>query len=423
MGGVADPLRVRMSGPVVEFRADLVRELQSLGYATTTSAGLMRLAAHLSRWLEASRLGLADLTCSVIDAFVVERRRSHVNLVSAQGLDPILGYLRRVGAVPALVPVLMTTAAQLALAGFAEHLTCERGLSSPVAAAYAHWVRPFVEQQLCPPGCRAPRDVTAGELVAFLARTLPVLSGKSAQMTATALRSMLRFGLAQGWLSRDLRAAVPPVAQWRLSGLPRPLTPAQVLALLQACDPTSPVGSRDRAVIVLMRRLALRSAEVAALRLEDVDWVGGTVLVRGKGGRLDRMPLPADVGEALVSYLRDGRPVTRQRTVFVRAVAPFTPLGSSSVSCIVGRAARRAGMGTVHGHRLRHTAASETLNAGAGLDEVAQLLRHDGVASTVIYAKVDRTRLTALARPWPGEPVASEQPAPGQDLSGRGGAR
>ncbi len=176
-------------------------------------------------------------------------------------------------------------------------------------------------------------------------------------------------------------------------------------------------------MIVLMRRLALRSAEVAALRLEDVDWVGGTVLVRGKGGRLDRMPLPVDVGEALVSYLRDGRPATRERTVFVRAVAPFTPLGSSSVSCIVGRAARRAGLGTVHGHRLRHTAASETLNAGAGLDEVAQLLRHDGVASTVIYAKVDRTRLTALVRSWPGAPAAAEQPAPGQDLSGRGGSR
>jgi integrase/recombinase XerD len=423
MKSASDPSRVRMSGPVVEFMDGLVRELQRLGYATTTSTELMRLAAHLSRWLEASRLGLVDLTSPVIDAFVAERRKSYVKLASAQGLDPILGYLRRVGAVPAPRPVLPTTTAQVTLAGFAEHLRCERGLSSPVVAAYAHWVRPFVEQQLCPPGCQAPRDVTAGELVAFLAQTLPALSGKSAQMTATALRSMLRFGHAQGWLSRDLRGAVPPVAQWRLSGLPRPLTQAQVLALLQGCDPTSPVGSRDRAVIVLMRRLALRSAEVAALRLEDVDWVGGTVLVRGKGGRVDRMPLPVDVGQALVSYLRDGRPPTRERTVFVRAVAPFTPLGSSSVSCIVGRAARRAGLGTVHGHRLRHTAASETLNAGAGLDEVAQLLRHDGVASTVIYAKVERTRLTALARPWPGVPAPSEQPAPSPDLSGRGGSR
>ena len=282
MSGASDPSRVRIAGPVGRFSDDLVRELQTLGYATTTSTELMRLAAHLSRWLQDAGLGLADLTPSVIDAFVAERRRSYGKLASARGLDPIVGYLRRVGAVPEPQPVAPETAAQVALAGFVEHLLDERGLSRPVTAAYAHWVGPFVEQLLCPPGSQAPRDVTAGELVAFLARALPALSGKSAQMTATSLRSMLRFGHAQGWLSRDLRAAVPPVAQWRLSGLPRPLTQAQVQTLLDACDPASPVGSRDRAVIVLMRRLALRSAEVAALRLEDVDWVGGTVLVRAR---------------------------------------------------------------------------------------------------------------------------------------------
>lgn len=412
MSGVSDPSRVRMSGPVVGFSQDLTAELKKLGYATTTSTELMRLAAHLSRWLEGAGLGLAELTPSAIDAFVAERRTTHVILSSARALDPIVGYLRRVGAVPQSQPVVpTTTAAQVALDGFVRFLLEERALSGPVAVAYAYWVRPFVEQLLCPPGAQGAQDVTAAELVAFLARSLPSLSSKSAQMTATALRSMLRFALAQGWLSRDLTAAVPSVARWRLAGLPRPLTPAQVRALLDACDPADPVGSRDRAVVVLMRRLALRSAEVAALRLEDIDWVGGTVLVRGKGGRLDRMPLPADVGQALVGYLRGGRPATSERTVFVRAVAPFTPLASNSVSCIVGRAARRAGLGTDHGHRLRHTAASETLNAGATLDEVAQLLRHEGVASTVIYAKVDRSRLTALARPWPGTQPPIGQPA------------
>jgi len=411
MKGASDPSRVRMSGPVVGFSQDLMDELQTLRYARTTATELMRLTAHLSRWLEGSGLSLAELTPSVIDAFVAERRTSYVNLSSARALDPIVGYLRRVGAVPDVAPAVPTTVAQVALDGFVRFLLDERALSGPVAAAYAHWVRPFVEQLLCPVGAQAPRDVTAAELVAFLARSLPALSGKSAQMTATALRSLLRFAHAQGWLTRDLTAAVPPIARWRLAGLPRSLTQAQVRALLDVCDPADHVGSRDRAVIVLMRRLALRSAEIAALRLEDIDWVGGTVLVRGKGGRVDRMPLPADVGEALVGYLRGGRPATPARTVFVRAVAPFTPLGSSSVSCIVGRAARRAGLGTVHGHRLRHTAASETLNAGATLDEVAQLLRHEGVASTVIYAKVDRSRLTALARLWPGTQSPTGQPA------------
>ncbi|MBC7679162.1 MAG: tyrosine-type recombinase/integrase [Pseudorhodobacter sp.] len=321
MKGASDPSRVRMSGPVVGVSQDLVGELQRLGYATTTATELMRLTAHLSRWLEGSGLGLSELTPSVIDAFVAARRTSHVNLSSARGLDPIVGYLRRVGCVPDLQPVVPMTGAEIALDGFVRFLVDERALSGPVAAAYAHWVRPFVEHLLWPAGARAPRDVTAAELVDFLAHSLPALSGKSAQMTATALRSLLRFAHVQGWLTRDLTGVVPPVARWRLAGLPGPLTQTQVRALLDACDPAHPVGCRDRAVIVLMRRLALRSAEVAALGLEDLDWVGGTVLVHGKGGRVDRMPLSSDVGEALVGYLRGGRPATAARTVFVRAVA------------------------------------------------------------------------------------------------------
>jgi integrase/recombinase XerD len=415
MHSVSDPSRVRMSGPVVGFAEGLVHELRSLGYARTTAAELMRLTAHLSRWLEGSGHELADLTPVVLETFVAERRKGYVNFTSARALDPIVGYLRRLGAVPEPLAVAPTTAAQILLGHFKQFLLDERALSAPVAVAYAHWARPFVEQLLCPPGIDRTRDVSAAELIAFLSSTLPAMSGKSAQMTTTALRSLLRFGTAQGLLSKDLTAAVPPIARWRLSGLPQPLRPDQVQALLEACDPADPVGRRDRAVIVLMRRLALRTAEVSALRLEDIDWVSGTVLVQGKGGRVDRMPLPTDVGEALVLYLRSGRPATLERTVFVRAVAPFTPLGPSSVSCIsrvVARAARRAGLGTVHGHRLRHTAASETLNAGASLDEVAQLLRHERVASTVIYAKVDRSRLIALARPWPGAPPTSSQGDP-----------
>jgi integrase/recombinase XerD len=415
MHSVSDPSRVRMSGPVVGFAEGLVHELRSLGYARTTAAELMRLTAHLSRWLEGSGHELADLTPVVLETFVAERRKGYVNFTSARALDPIVGYLRRLGAVPEPLAVAPTTAAQILLGHFKQFLLDERALSAPVAVAYAHWARPFVEQLLCPPGIDRTRDVSAAELIAFLSSTLPAMSGKSAQMTTTALRSLLRFGTAQGLLSKDLTAAVPSIARWRLSGLPQPLRPDQVQALLEACDPADPVGRRDRAVIVLMRRLALRTAEVSALRLEDIDWVSGTVLVQGKGGRVDRMPLPTDVGEALVLYLRSGRPATLERTVFVRAVAPFTPLGPSSVSCIsrvVARAARRAGLGTVHGHRLRHTAASETLNAGASLDEVAQLLRHERVASTVIYAKVDRSRLIALARPWPGAPPTSSQGDP-----------
>ena len=206
---------------------------------------------------------------------------------------------------------------------------------------------------------------------------------------------------AEGLTCVDLSAAVPAFAFWRQSGLPQPLTPAQVQALIGACDPRSAVGRRDLAVIACLLRLGLRCGEVAGLRLDDLDWINGTLTVRGKGNRVDLLPLPVDVGEALVDYLRHGRPATSQRVVFLTAVAPFTGLAPNSVSCIVGRAARRAGLGTIHAHRLRHTAASATLNAGATLEEVAHLLRHASPATTAVYAKTDLSRLATLARPWP----------------------
>jgi integrase/recombinase XerD len=161
------------------------------------------------------------------------------------------------------------------------------------------------------------------------------------------------------------------------------------------------VGRRDFAVITVLYRLALRSGEACALLLDDVDWVSGSLTVHGEGNRIDQLPVPVDVGQAVVDYLRDGRPSTTARTVFVRAKAPFTMMANSGISCIVERAASRAGLGTIHAHRLRHTAATRTLNAGASLEEVAHMLRHASPATTAIYAKTDMNRLASLERPWP----------------------
>jgi integrase/recombinase XerD len=403
MHSVAEPAKVRFGGPLTPFAAGLAQELSSLGYAATSATNQMQFAAHLSRWLDRVGVGPQDLTEVLLDDFLAERRRDYTNHYSRRALGPVLGYLRGIGVVPQSVQVASASPADVLLAQFGRYLTGQRALSTPVVTAYLHWVRPFVEQVLCPVGAEGPRDVSAVELTRFLADRLPAMSRKSAQMTASALRSLLRFLHAAAIVSDNLVDAVPPVASWRLSGLPQAVSPRDVEALLEACGATEQVARRDRAVIALMRRLGLRCAEVAALRLDDIDWVNATLTVAGKSGRVDRMPLPVDVGEALVDYLRHGRPETGERCVFVRAVAPFTPLRSSSVSCIVARAAKRAGLGTIHGHRLRHTAATETLNAGAGLEEVAQLMRHAGVATTVIYAKTDQKRLSALARPWPSQ--------------------
>jgi integrase/recombinase XerD len=404
MHSTPDPSHVQFTGPLTLFASGLAEELALLGYTTTSATAQMQLAAHLSRWLESQGMGPNELTGPVIERFLAVRRVDYTSHHSLQALEPMLGYLRREGVTPAAVVPEPSSPAEVLLARYRRHLAEGRGLSDPVAHAYSHWVTPFVEDRTAAEGQVEFAELTAGDVARFLTAHLPTMTRKTAQMTACALRSFLRFLHEEQIVEIALADSVPAVAHRRLSGLPQPLTPTQVTALLSACDRSSPVGRRDFAVITVLARLGLRCAELAGLRLDDVDWQAGTLRIHGKGNRTDLLPLPVDVGQALVDYLRDGRPKTMARTVFVRAVAPFTELAPSGLSCIVARAARRAELGTVHAHRLRHTTASRTLNAGASLEEVAHLLRHASPATTGIYAKTDQIRLSALARSWPTGP-------------------
>lgn len=215
------------------------------------------------------------------------------------------------------------------------------------------------------------------------------------------LRALLRFLHVQGLIAEPLAAAVPSVAR-RREDLPRGLAPSQVRLLLESCDRLTSAGRRDYAILVLLSRLGLRCGEVAALELGDVDWRAGELVIRGKGCRIDRLPLPGDVGEALVDYLRHGRPRGFGRTVFVTVCAPVTAVSRATINDLMGRACKRAGMTRVGAHRLRHTVASELLSHGAGLAEIGQVLRHRDLGTTAVYAKVDRAALSRLALPWPG---------------------
>ena len=199
-----------------------------------------------------------------------------------------------------------------------------------------------------------------------------------------------------------LASVVPAVAGWSASSLPRVVDTGLVAALLASCRRDTAVGRRDYAVLVLLSRLGLRGQEVADLELDDVDWRAGEVVIRGKGNRRDRLPLPVDVGAALADYLRFGRPDCSSRRVFVSARAPRRAITAAAVRSIVHHACDRAGVGRLGAHRLRHTVASEMLRRGAPLVEVGQILRHHRLSTTGIYAKVDLTALCALARPWPG---------------------
>lgn len=293
-------------------------------------------------------------------------------------------------------------AVEVLLSRFRRYLEQERGLVAEAARGYVDKVRPFLARFDGPAGLEFERvDVAA--VRGFVVDVCPRLGHRSAELTVVALRSLLRFLHLDGELERSLAGAVPSVAGWRLSGLPKRLEPEQVDALLASCDRATGTGVRDLAILTMLARLGLRAGEVAGLSLEDVDWRAGEIVVCGKGQRSERLPLPSDVGEAIAGYLRDGRPVSAQgRTVFVRVRAPHGALTKGGITQVVAAAARRAGLPQIHAHRLRHTAASEMLRAGATLPEVGQVLRHRRASSTAIYAKVDREALRRIARPWPG---------------------
>jgi site-specific recombinase XerD len=281
---------------------------------------------------------------------------------------------------------------------FAAYLRRERGVSELTVAVYVSDVRKLLVDR----GGSDLSDLTAGEVSNTVLAQVGAWSPASVRRFGCSLRSFLRYCYVTGLIERDLSGAALPVSGRRRSLLPQGITPVQAKALLGACDRRRGVGRRDYAVIVVMLRLGLRATEVATLRLDDLDWRAGQLTVRGKGGRVDQLPLPVDVGEAISAYLRRGRPRTATvREVFLRLRPPEVSLGRGGVTAIVASAARRAQLGVVRAHRLRHTAASDMLRAGASLSEVGQVLRHRSAGSTAVYARVDVERLRTIARPWP----------------------
>jgi integrase/recombinase XerD len=399
---MGDPSRVRLTGPLAVFGEGFTGELAWLGYKPNAAADQLRLMAHLSRWMDAGRLEPAGLTPEVARAFLAARRaEGYVLWLSPKALAPLLGYLRRLGVTPEPVPAPVTPAEAL-LGRYQRYLITERGLAATTARGYADMVRPFLAGRE-EASVLTLADVTAAEVTAFVLATCPAKPKGSAKLAVTALRSLLGFLHVEGLISEPLAQHVPSVASWRLAGLPTALEPGQVAALLASCDQDTAIGRRDLAILILLARLGLRAGEVAALSLDDIDWQAGEITVRGKGSRSERLPLTADAGETIAAYLRDGRPApfTGARQVFLRARAPHHGLTTTGVSQAVFSAGQRAGIGPVHAHRLRHSAATGMLRAGAPLTEIGQVLRHRRLLSTAIYAKADTEALRALAMPWP----------------------
>lgn len=391
--------RVRVVGPLAGFADGYRVDLAERGYSLSGARDQLYLLAQVSRWMEVEGLDLAALTSPmVLGRYVVWRReQGYLRSLSPKSLRGLLGYLDGLGVLACDDAV--RSAVEGLLEAFGCYLLQERGLAAGSVRLYERTARRFLAGRSEPLADDLAR-LSGAAVQTFVLRESR-RSPRSAGTVVCGLRALLRFLHVQGLIAEPLAAAVPSVAR-RREDLPRGLAPSQVRLLLESCDRLTPAGRRDYAILVLLSRLGLRCGEVAALELGDVDWRAGEVVIRGKGCRIDRLPMPCDVGEALVDYLRHGRPQGFGRTVFVTVCAPVIAVSRATINDLMGRACKRAGMTRVAAHRLRHTVASELLSHGAGLAEIGQVLRHQNLGTTAVYAKVDRAALSRLALPWPG---------------------
>ncbi len=383
-----------------------VEQLQAQGYAPASVRSATRLVRDFANWLDEQAVGRSDLLPTHAVEYLnyrwlhQRRRRGDAHTLRA--------FARLVAAAGCAAQPAQSnpiTPARVVRSEFEGYLLHQRGLAAATIRLYGDAVGRFLEYVFAEGEVRLG-GLTAADVTSFVqADAARLHHAKRAKVMTSALRSFLQYGRCRGDISADLPACVPTVANWSMAGIPRTISAAQVQHLLAQCDRRSATGCRDYAMLLLLARLGLRAGEVVNLTLDDLDWDEGAIRIRGPAQHCDRLPMPADVGSALVDYLRHGRPACAVRNVFIRSRAPRRGLlGPSAVSCVVCRALRRAGIDSPlkGAHLLRHSLATHMLGRGASLGEIGEILRHRNPQTTTIYAKVDLASLRTLALPWPG---------------------
>jgi site-specific recombinase XerD len=384
-----------------------VARLFDLGYAPLTVRIRRQIAVSFARWTRRRQLAVAHLDESHVAAFIREAPRRSRSREGARrsALRLLLEHLRAEGEISTPPPPSDESPSAVLQERYERHLRRERGLAEKSIRVY----RPFVRDFLVERAGASDRAVAAAlgpqDVRDFLLDRVGKRPTKSPKILGTALRSFLRYLFLRGETTVDLSLAVPTIRRWRLANVHPYISPDEVERVLRACDLATPVGRRNHAVLLLLARLGLRAGEVLALELGDIRWRTGELLVRGKGQVFERLPLLPDVGEALVVYLREDRPGTACRRVFLRMRAPRVSFTSpSAIGSIVRCALARAGLQPpLRGaHLLRHSLATSMIRRGASMAEISEVLRHRSPDTTEIYAKVDFEALRTVALPWPG---------------------
>jgi integrase/recombinase XerD len=393
-------------GPLAAYLVSFANFISEQGYSANSLRRRVRMAACFSRWLKHRGIPLHSICSDHLAGYMRYRARQlRPYSDDAAALRDLIDFLRREGVIPAhKTATRRPTPAQCCVQQYEQYLREGRGLSNATAINYVPFIRDFLEHHFGH-GRVALSRLCAGDVVGFVQRQAPRLHLKRAKLMTSALRSFLHYARYRGDIALDLAAAVPIVANWSMTSIPRAISTDHVRQLLASIDRRTALGRRDYAILLLLARLGLRAGEVAFLELDDIDWNTGQLRVRAKGGQRNDLPLPEEVGEAIAAYLSSSRPCSPSRRVFLRAKAPMRGFrGACAVGSIVRHSLERAGINapTMGAHQFRHALATEMLRQGASLGEIGEVLGHRHPQTTTIYTKVDIKALRTLALPWPG---------------------
>jgi integrase/recombinase XerD len=393
-------------GPLAAYIERFAGSLSEQGYAVDSIHRQVLIAVCFSQWLKLQGVALRGVTSAHPPRYLRYRaRRVRPSQGDTAALSHLLTFLRGEGAIATeKIPARPLTPVERCTQAYEIYMREVRGLAKATIINYVPFICSFLKDRFGD-GLIALSHLCASDVARFVQRQASHLHRKRAKLLTSALRSFLRYARYRGKTKLDLAAAVPTVANWSMSSIPRAIPADQVRQLLASIDRCTSVGCRDYAILLLLARLGLRSGEVASLELDNIDWNAGQLSVHGKGGQRSELPLSAEVGKAIAEYLRHGRPQSASRRVFLRAKAPIRGFqGASGVGSIVRHRLQRAGLDApTHGaHQFRHGLATQMLRQGASLDEIGEVLGHHNPQTTMIYTKVDLDALRTLALPWPG---------------------
>jgi len=398
-------LKQDLSGPLIGQLDAFAIHIESLGFPRQYLGRQLRVVANFSRWLKDNNVTIKNIRTRHVSLFLNTHHPEKCGTTGEHAtLKRLINFLQEHGLCQQPVQQTKQSQVQKAVDDFGCYLVVERNLSPKTRIQYAPTITRFLSERFGRKKINLSR-LSAADIISFIQKEASRRSIARAKVATNAMRAFIRYGIQCCDIAPNLSSAVPSVAAWTMTDIPRAISLSDVQAVLSHCPRDTLIGLRDYAILLLLARLGLRSGEIVGLTLDSIDWEAGSIFVAGKLAKSTWLPLPADVGDAISSYLLHGRPQIPDRTLFLRTMAPIGPLGAQqTIATIVNAAIKRAGVSppTRGSHQFRHALATNLLSKGASIDDIGRILRHRHAKTTNIYTKVHVDALRALSLPWPG---------------------